>query len=175
MDFFGQESELEALRRHKRKRIASLIVIRGRRRIGKSRLIEEFAKEFPRAYIFSGLPPEAKVNEEIQRQEFIAQMEQQGIPTIRKDNWSHLFFHLANHCQSGSVLIALDEITWMGSEDPAFLGKLKNAWDLHFKKNLELMLIVSGSNSLWIEKNILSSTGFVGRISYRLKLEEISD
>lgn len=36
------------------------------------------------------------------------------------------------------------------------------------------MLIISGSNSTWIEKNILSSTGFVGRISYRLKLEELS-
>lgn len=173
MRFIGRDQELETLRRFKSKRTASLIVIRGRRRIGKSRLIEELAKEFSKSYIFSGLPPEYRVNEEIQRNEFVTQMQQQGIPYFGEDNWSDLFLNLARHCQQGEVLIALDEITWMGSEDPAFLGKLKNAWDIHFKKNPRLMLILSGSNSTWIEKNILSSTGFVGRISYRLKLEEL--
>ncbi|MBM3199073.1 MAG: ATPase, partial [Chlamydiae bacterium] len=172
--FVGRETELEVLRKFKRKNIASLIVIRGRRRIGKSRLIEEFSKEFSRFFIFSGLPPEEKVDEGIQRQTFIEQMRQQGIPRTGRDSWSDLFLDLANHCKTGDVLIALDEITWMGSADPAFLGKLKTAWDYHFKKNQELVLIVSGSNSMWIKENILSSTGFVGRISYRMKLEELS-
>src|SRR3989338_8828761 len=34
-------------------------------------------------------------------------------------------------------------------------------------------MILSGSQSTWIEKNILSSSGFVGRISYQLTLEEL--
>jgi uncharacterized protein len=174
MRFIGRQKELDTLLQFKKKRSASLIVIRGRRRIGKSRLIEELAKTFPRAYIFSGLPPEAGVNEEMQRREFIAQMQQQGISRLGMDSWSDLFLDVASHCQKGSILIALDEITWIGSADPAFLGKFKTAWDLHFKKNPNLMLIVSGSNSTWIEKNILNSTGFVGRISYRLKLEELA-
>jgi len=62
----------------------------------------------------------------------------------------------------------------MGSEDPTFLGKIKNFWDLHLKKNSQLIFIICGSASSWIEKNILSSTGFLGRISYTLTLEEIS-
>ena len=171
--FIGRESEVEKLRRFKRKDMASLIVIRGRRRIGKSRLIEEFAEEFSRSFIFTGLPPEEKVTAETQRQEFITQMQQQQIPRLGYDDWSDLFLDLAKHCQKGEVLIALDEITWMGSKDPAFLGKLKTAWDRYFKKNPELVLIISGSDSSWIQENILSSTGFVGRISYRLKLEEL--
>lgn len=173
MKFIGRERELETLKRFIKNRAASFIVIRGRRRIGKSRLIEELAKGFSKSFIFSGLPPEQNVGEKIQRQEFITQMQQQKIPRLGGDDWSDLFFDLANHCKQGTVLIALDEISWMGSMDPAFLGKLKNAWDLHFKKNPHLMLILSGSNSTWIKKNILSSTGFVGRISYRLKLEEL--
>lgn len=173
MKFIGRNQELERLLQFKKKRSASLIVIRGRRRIGKSRLIEELSKDFPKAYIFSGLPPETHVNEEMQRKEFITQMQQQGIPRLGHDSWSDLFLDVANQCQKGPVLISLDEITWMGCSDPAFLGKLKTAWDLHFKKNPQLMLIISGSNSLWIEENILNSTGFVGRISYRLKLEEL--
>ncbi len=54
---------------------------------------------------------------------------------------------------------------------PSFLGKLKNAWDFEFKKKPRLILILCGSVSTWIEKNIINSTGFVGRISLPLKLE----
>ena len=43
--FVGREKELEKLNVFLKKKSASLIVIRGRRRIGKSRLIEEFAKK----------------------------------------------------------------------------------------------------------------------------------
>ena len=171
--FIGRERELKRLRGFKNKRGASLIVIRGRRRIGKSRLIEEFAKDFEHSYTFTGLPPEKGASAETQKKQFIVQMQQQQIPRLGGNDWSDLFLDLANHCQKGPILIALDEITWMGSKDPSFLGKLKTAWDLHFKKNQQLILVVSGSDSTWIKTNILSSTGFVGRISYRLKLEEL--
>lgn len=57
--------------------------------------------------------------------------------------------------------------------DPAFLGKLKNAWDLYLKKNDQLILILCGSVSTWIEKNILNSTGFLGRESLVLTIQEM--
>ncbi len=70
-------------------------------------------------------------------------------------------------------MIILDEITWIGGLDPTFLGKLKIAWDTYFKKNPKLIMIISGSNSAWIEKIILSKTGFLGRISLRITLDEL--
>lgn len=66
-----------------------------------------------------------------------------------------------------------DEISWMGSEDPDFLGKIKNAWDQKFKKNPNLLFVLCGSASSWIEENILNSTGFLGRVSYTLTLGEL--
>ena len=42
--FVGREADLEELSRLWRKRVASLVTCRGRRRIGKSTLIEEFAR-----------------------------------------------------------------------------------------------------------------------------------
>ncbi|WP_425385823.1 hypothetical protein [Wolbachia endosymbiont (group A) of Barypeithes pellucidus] len=30
---------------------------------------------------------------------------------------------------SGKILLLFDEISWMGSKDPTFLGKIKNFWD----------------------------------------------
>jgi hypothetical protein len=61
----------------------------------------------------------------------------------------------------------------MGSEDPDFLGQLKTAWDLQLSDNPELILILCGSVSSWIEENILQSTGFVGRISLNMALDEL--
>lgn len=61
----------------------------------------------------------------------------------------------------------------MGSKDPTFLGKLKTAWDQSFKKNPELIMILCGSMSSWIERNIISSTGFLGRTSLDLTLKEL--
>ena len=49
----------------------------------------------------------------------------------------------------------------------------KRSWDTQFKKNDKLILVLCGSASTWIEKNILSSTGFVGRVSRTLTLEEL--
>lgn len=44
--FIGRKTELKQLKRQFEKRTASLIVVKGRRRIGKSRLIEEFGKHY---------------------------------------------------------------------------------------------------------------------------------
>jgi hypothetical protein len=64
-------------------------------------------------------------------------------------------------------------MTWLGARDPTFLGKLKSVWDLHFSKNNNLILILSGFLTGWIERNILRSTGFVGRIHLDLTLDEL--
>jgi AAA+ ATPase superfamily predicted ATPase len=173
MKFIGRREELNSLKSLFYKKSASLVVIRGRRRIGKSRLALEFSKQFSRAYILSGIPPVEGLSAAMQREEFLRQLQENKLPVYRSDNWGDLFFDLAKACATGRVLLVLDEITWMGSKDPTFLSQLKNAWDLHFKKNPELIMIISGSNSAWIEKNILSSTGFFGRISSRMTLGEL--
>ena len=66
--FIGRQAELDELKRQADKKIARLIVIKGRRRIGKSRLIEEFCKHY-RHYIFAGLPPTNKTTKESQLNE----------------------------------------------------------------------------------------------------------
>lgn len=173
-DFVGRQRELDDLKSQLDKRVATLVVIKGRRRIGKSRLTEEFAKSFKSAFIFSGLAPASGITADDQKNEFIRLLQEYKIPRYSNSNdWGDLFFDLAQHTKSGKVLLVLDEITWMSQGEPTFLSKLKSSWDLHFKKNNKLILILSGSNSAWISKNILSSTGFFGRISYRLTLGEL--
>lgn len=148
-------------------------MVKGRRRIGKSRLVEEFAKE-KHFFVFSGIPPVEGTTEQSQRDVFAKQLGTQiGLPGIQAQDWSDLFGLLARYTLEGQFVILFDEILWTGSKDPTFLGKLKNAWDLEFKKNPQLILILCGSVSTWIEKNIISSTAFFGRISLYLTLEEL--
>lgn len=171
--FFGRKHELQILNNLLSKRTASLVVIKGRRRVGKTRLAEEFSKKMEH-YIFVGLAPEKKITAQMQRDDFAQQMHRQlTIPEVKTADWGDIFWHLANHTQNRPVCILLDEINWMGDLDPTFLAKLKTAWDLYFKKNPELIMILSGSMSKWIEENILSSTGFHGRLSAELTLDEL--
>jgi len=172
--FVGRKEELDKLSEIARKKSASFIVVRGRRRIGKSRLIEEFGKSFEKFYRFIGLAPEKHVTPIHQLEEFSRQIAQQfKTAHARFEDWSDALWAVGERVQTGKVLILFDEISWMGSQDPTFLGKIKNFWDQYLKKNDQLVFVVCGSASGWIEKNILSSTGFVGRISYTMTLEEL--
>lgn len=170
--FIGREGEMARLKGLLSKKSASLIVVRGRRRIGKSRLLAEFGKEM-KSFFFSGIPPVRKITAQLQREEFANQLEREGVPGIKADDWGNMFWHLSKHINDGPILIVFDEISWMGGKDPSFLGKLKNAWDMYFSKNPHLILALCGSISSWIEQNILSSTGFVGRITIDLVLKEL--
>lgn len=172
--FIGRKNELEGLRRLLQLRTASLAVIKGRRRVGKSRLAREFAKDFTYSYTFVGLAPTKGVQDHHQRNYFMAQMDQQGIISSSGEKWSDLFLDVARHCAQERVLIVFDEISWMDGGDPTFLGQLKTAWDEHFSLNRELVLILSGSQATWIDENILSDLNFVGRITYPLALQELA-
>lgn len=173
--FIGRLEELKILRSLLDKGTASLIVVKGRRRIGKSRLLEEYSHEFEKSYIFSGLPPTETTEPEEQRKEFVRQYERYfGKKLDALNDWSDLFWQLSQETRTGRILIVLDEITWMAAGDADYLGKLKTVWDLYLKKNDKLVLALCGSISSWIEENILSSTGFLGRESLTLTLEEMS-
>lgn len=172
--FIGRTQELQQLNLLLKKKTASLVVVKGRRRIGKSRLIEEFGKSFSRVFSFSGLYPTEKTTSKDQMNHFGWQLGTAvGELPFKDDDWNSLFLRLANYAKEDLVLILLDEISWIGSLDPNFLGKLKDAWDKEFKKNPKLVLVLCGSVSTWIEENILNSTGYFGRISLCLTLKEL--
>jgi hypothetical protein len=174
--FYGRDAELRRLKELTAKKVASLVVIKGRRRIGKSRLAAEFAREAQgyTALTFQGLPPTEHLTAPLEREDFAQQIHRQlKIPAPRADDWNTLLWTLADQCQSGRYLIVFDEINWMGSKDPTFLGKLKSTWDSELSRNPRLILILSGSLTGWIERNILHHTGFLGRVSLDFTLPEL--
>ena len=61
----------------------------------------------------------------------------------------------------------------MGAYDPDFPGYLKNAWDKLLHRHDRLVVVVCGSVSAWIKRNILDNTGFAGRFSRDYVLREL--
>lgn len=92
--FVGREEEMKTLKKLFGRRSASFVAIRGRRRIGKSRLIKEFSKHFEKTWMFTGLPPTKGMTEQKQRNEFCNQMSNQGIPLSEVRDWSKIFWFL---------------------------------------------------------------------------------
>ena len=98
--FIGREAEMERLEGLLKKKSASLIVVRGRRRIGKSRLLTEFGKEM-KSFFFTGTPPSRKTTAQLQRDEFARQLARGGIPSVHPDDWGNMFWHLSKHWRCG--------------------------------------------------------------------------
>ena len=91
--FVGREEQLEQLDVLWRKNVASLVTCRGRRCIGKSTLIEEFARRSRVRFLkVEGLPPEKGVDNETQHKAFADQhSEQMGREIAQPKDWFAAF------------------------------------------------------------------------------------
>jgi AAA+ ATPase superfamily predicted ATPase len=176
MEFTGRSSELRIFRDLQRKHTSSLVVVCGRRRIGKSTLIRQAAKQADHFLNFEGLAPCESLTKKDQLESFALRLSQHtALPKLTLDNWPQAFQLLAGALpRDGWTILLLDEISWMSIGERNFAGHLKNAWDNHFSQKGKLIVVLCGSVSSWIDRNILNSTGFVGRCSHTFKLAPLS-
>ena len=174
--FVGRNEYLDDLASLWRKMTSSLVACRGRRRIGKSTLIEHFAESTAEVFLsFEGLPPRKGMTNRDQLDNFgTALARQTNRPRIVLETWHDAFFWLDKAIDGARrTVILLDEISWMGAYDPDFPGHLKWAWDKLFHRHDKLVMVICGSVSAWIRHNILDNTGFAGRFSRDYILPEL--
>lgn len=172
--FVGRLSEIELIKQMLIQHGAKILVVNGRRRIGKSTLIEHMAVGV-KFFKFSGLAPREGLTAQDQINNFLLLLSQNTGETYENcTNWMQAFQKLFNAISEGEkTLILLDEISWMGIGDSNFVGQLKIWWDLYLSKK-NVLLVFCGSVSTWIEKNIINSTAFYGRISATINLQPLS-
>ena len=172
--FVGRKQELKALEDLFDRGDARIAVIKGRRRVGKTALIREFAKG-KRFLSFSGESPTEKTTEQSERDVFCKQLALQlGKPVPFFDWWMDIFYYLEAELTDEPTVVLFDEISWMASQDPSFIPQLKECWDRKLSQRSNFMLIFCGSISTWIEKNIIMSTSFYGRMSMRYELDSLT-
>lgn len=173
--FYGREEDFNELDALWRKRTATLVTCRGRRRIGKSTLIEEFAQRSGARFLkFEGIAPDKGVGNNEELQSVQAQLERQtGYNGGSFGKWARAFAEIDKAIDTRKTVLLLDEISWMGKFDATFPGELKVAWDNLFKKHDRLIVFLCGSVSTWISENILNNTAFVGRASLNMIVREL--
>lgn len=167
--FIGRKTEIQKLKNLYDLQKTSLVVLKGRRRIGKSRLITEFSSlhQTNRFFDFSALAPAEGLTAQDQRDHFGKKL------GATFNDWTDGFTLLTQHLMPGDIVL-FDEISWMGLNDPTFVPKLKAWWDTVLSQKSHIFLVFCGSVSTWIEDNILNNTAFFGRVSLTLSLEPLS-
>jgi len=173
--FVGRDHELVLLNELWNKGKASFVVCKGRRRIGKSTLIQQFGKSADIFMEFQGAAPDKSLTSQEQMNIFVEQLcAQSDIPRFTPESWQQIFLFLATTIKTDrKTVVLLDEISWMAAKAPGLSAQLKIVWDTQFKNFPHLIMVVCGSVSSWIEENILNSTGFMGRVSLELTPSEL--
>ena len=155
--FVGRENELQRLEDLSKSGRACLAVIKGRRRIGKSRLAEEFGKDKFFCPLAVWLHSKeitaqdqknafAKVNVRLYLI-FLLFLLMTGVMAL---------FILSTYLTGKPTVILFDEISWMGSKDPTFVPKLKVWWDLVLQHHPSILLILCGSiRHGWIKISLI--------------------
>ncbi len=174
--FVGRETERAEFQQLLRKKTASLVVCEGRRRIGKSTFVRQCARDADHFLSFEGLPPRPNIGRKEQLDVFAQRLaDQTKAPKVALENWPQALQLLASLLPAtGRTVLLLDEISWMAMGEPDFAGHVKVAWDNLFSRRDRLILVLCGSVTSWIQKNILNQTGFVGRCSWQFRLPPLS-
>lgn len=171
MTFIGRQDELDLLESCYASGKAQLVVMYGRRRVGKTELLAHFAQRKPHVFFAS---PSASRDEQLAA--FSRQMFAAGAPASRYlsqyADWESALRDIVNlpTTEGTRKLVIIDEFPYLVKSDNALPSIIQNLWD-HTLKHENLMLVLCGSAMSFIEKEILSEQSpLYGRATGILKV-----
>ncbi len=178
----GRQEEVRILQEKYAGTEAEFIAIYGRRRVGKTYLVDETFKG-QITFRHTGLSPaefRGKNLMKAQLDHFYQSLQLCGAaPDHRPKDWLEAFFMLEMWLQArselGRQLIFLDELPWMDTPKSGFLTGLEAFWNGWACYHHNVMLIVCGSASSWILDRLINNHGgLYGRVTYQIKLSPFS-
>ena len=170
-NFVGRVSELRVLRElSKQKKEAKIITVYGRRRVGKTELIQHaYGKR--NLLKFEGIEDG---DEALQRKVFLSMLAKytnnHALNYSITENWIQVFDLLTPYVEKGEVTLFFEELQWMANYKTELISAIKHAWDNHFKKNPELILVLCGSSPSFIIKEVVRSKALYNRSNYEIPL-----
>ncbi|ELP65413.1 ATP-binding protein [Streptomyces turgidiscabies] len=129
------------------------LTVMGRRRVGKSRLVQEFCDRSGAPYVvFQATRGRNPVAE---RADFAAALAQSLLPRaelvagLQAQDWNQALRSLALAVPDDSPSIAvIDEVPWLVEQDKEFEGALQTVWDRHLSSKPVLLLLVGSDASV---------------------------
>lgn len=167
LPFLNRDREIQRIRNA----IASdqeshLLVIYGRRRLGKSTLLQHILRESDIYYLG------VQSDKVLQRQTLVAEIARvlPGFDDVQYPNWESVFKHLALRCQPGTVVV-LDEFPYLVEESPELASVIQNLLDT---RALHYHLLLCGSSQRMMHGLVLDQTApLYGRAQEILKIEPL--
>ncbi|MBQ9624301.1 MAG: hypothetical protein IJR39_13335, partial [Treponema sp.] len=160
MPIIGREKEKAELEHLYESNRAEFVAIYGRRRVGKTYLIDETFTDritFRHAGLSPielGQSPETRPIK-LQLQAFYFSLLRHGMKKSHcPKDWLEAFFMLSNHLQNiddGSrQLVFIDELPWLDTPKSGFITGLEAFWNGWACSRHNLMLVICGSANSWI-------------------------
>lgn len=167
--FVGREKEIEMLDKLYDKNKFEMVVMYGRRRIGKTTLIVEFMNN-KYGLLFTAQEASDKINLD----NFSSKIyEKFGLPktTGSFKSWNDAFEFIAEQTKEKRFVLAFDEFPYAVNENKALKSILQNLID-HRLKDTKLFLILCGSQVAFMEKEVLGvKSPLFGRRTCQIKLD----
>ncbi len=153
---------------------STLIAVYGRRRVGKSSLIRQFANR-KQTLFFEGLEGESTATQIAHfLKQLSVQVSEPHLADLKYSDWSDVFALLSQILNRYSdVVLVFDELTWMASSRNKLVSLIKVFWDQHWKSHPHCVLILCGSIASWMVKNVVRSKALYGRISHQILVEPL--
>lgn len=168
--FINRNDELRFLKRKYEEESAQLIIIYGRRRVGKTELTKEFFKGEEHVYFLSS---KIAINEQVGQ--FITSVyEALGDETIRdlKPDFETIFKYMAGI--NKRLIVVIDEFPYLIDADKTIVSLFQRIWDLYLKES-NIFLILTGSSIGMMENEVLGyKSPLYGRRTGQWKVEALS-
>ena len=175
----GREEEIREMNERYDSGRPEFIAVYGRRRVGRTYLIDEALKDRI-TFRHSGLSPVDEQNHKNglkeQLRHFYLSLQLQGLKKSKcPTSWLEAFFMLEKHLQSidnGSrQVVFLDELPWMDTPRSGFITALEAFWNGWAYHRDNMMLVVCGSATSWMTDKLINNYGgLYGRLTSRMKL-----
>jgi AAA+ ATPase superfamily predicted ATPase len=172
MRFINREKELAVLRDHLQRPGASMFVLYGRRRIGKTALLEKAIDGFPRAAYHVGT--RSTVKEEMARLS-VTLARAWDVPLLEVQSLSsgEALMAFLQGVERPSILV-LDELPYLIESDPALPGRLQAAWDQSLSRGQIKIVLCGSSVGIMRDTFFDSRSPLYGRRTGQLRLDPIA-
>ncbi|MFR3529656.1 MAG: DUF234 domain-containing protein [Lachnospiraceae bacterium] len=170
--FVDRTEELRILEKQYNREDPSLVVLYGRRRVGKTSLCTEFMKGKKALYFLA--TEESESQNRNQFKELVAEyLDNPLLKNAVVDNWEIIFHTLMKSKSEEKKLIILDEFQYLGKANPAFPSVFQKIWDEILNKG-NIMVILCGSLIHMMEEQTLNyGSPLYGRRTAQIKLRQI--
>lgn len=170
----GRQYELRLLKKISVADNANIVIMYGRRRVGKTELLEQAFRE-RNLLKFEGIEgqPEKKQLGHVMAQ-LALYTEEPLLAKTQMENWREFFQLLAKYTQNGVWTIYLEELQWLANYQDDLIAELKFVWDNYFRHNPNLIIILCGSAPSFMLNQVIHSKALYNRSQYELHLKEFN-